>query len=188
MFPSTSPRKAFLTCPPSPPWNLPSFTVESTLSSPCSSSDLPLSRQGAALAHLDSLPPHDLVLYIDGSVPFPFGNAATAYLPTVLSMVPRPLSPFQQTQYAQVFLLNPAPFCMLFAGIDNANNSAISLLFSSYVTLVLSSPSCPLRQPSFYLKLYGRFGRNCLLSPPVLSGYNGSPDTCFWQGTTRLMS
>ena len=76
MFPSTSPRKAFLACPPSPPWNLPSPTVESTLSSPCSSSDLPLSRQDAALAHLDSLPPHDLVLYIDGSVPFPFGNAA----------------------------------------------------------------------------------------------------------------
>ena len=30
------------------------------------------SRQGAALAHLDSLPPHDLVLWTDGSVPFRF--------------------------------------------------------------------------------------------------------------------
>ena len=35
---------------------------------------IPLSRQGAALAHLDSLPPHDLVLWTDGSVPFPFGK------------------------------------------------------------------------------------------------------------------
>ena len=44
----------------------PSFTVESTFFSSCSRSDLPLSRQGAALAHLDSLPPHDLVLWNDG--------------------------------------------------------------------------------------------------------------------------
>ena len=30
--------------------------------------------------------------------------------------------------------------------------------------------------------------KNCLLSPHVLLGYNGSPDTCFSRGTTRLMS
>ena len=41
---------------------------------PCSGSDPPHSRQGAALAHLDSLPPHDLVLWTDGSVPFRFGK------------------------------------------------------------------------------------------------------------------
>ena len=56
MLPSTSPRKALLACPSFPPWNLPSFSVDSTFSSLCSRSDLPLSRQGAALAHLDSLP------------------------------------------------------------------------------------------------------------------------------------
>ena len=54
------------------------FTVESTLSSPCSRSDH--SRQGAALAHLDSLPPHDLVLWTDGSVPFPFGKGGSGVL------------------------------------------------------------------------------------------------------------
>ena len=108
-----------------------------SLSSSCSRSDPPLSRQGAALAHLDSLPPHDLVLWTDGSFSFCFG---------------------------------------------------ISLLFSSCLTLVLSSPPCPLFHLSFYLKLYGRSGRNCLLSPPVLSGYNGSPDIRFSRGTTRLMS
>ena len=74
MFPSTSSRKALLACPPSPPWNLPLFTVESTLSSPCSRSDPPLSRQGATLAHPDSLLPHDLVLWTDDLVPFPFGK------------------------------------------------------------------------------------------------------------------
>ena len=80
MLPSTCSREAFLARPPCPPWNLPSFTIESTLSSPCFRSDPPHSRQGAALAHLDSLPPHDLVLWTDGSVPFPFGKGGSGVL------------------------------------------------------------------------------------------------------------
>ena len=80
MLPSTCSRKAFFASPPCPPWNLPSFTVESTLSTPCSRSDTPLSRQGTALAHLDSLPPHDLVLWTYGSVPFPFGKGGSGVL------------------------------------------------------------------------------------------------------------
>ena len=63
-----------------PPWNLPLFTLESTLSTPCSCSDHPLTRQGAALTHLDSLPPHDLVLWTDGSVPFPFSKGGSGVL------------------------------------------------------------------------------------------------------------
>ena len=78
MLPSTCSREALLAnCPP---WNLPSFTVESTLSSPCSRSDPPHSRQGAALAHLDSLPLHHLVLWTNGSVPFPFGKGGSGVL------------------------------------------------------------------------------------------------------------
>ena len=80
MLPSTCTREALLTCPPFPPWNLPSFTEECTLSTPCSRSDPPLSRQGVALAHLDSLPSHDLVLWTDGSVPFPFGKGGSGVL------------------------------------------------------------------------------------------------------------
>ena len=80
MFPSTCSREAVLACPPCPPWNLLSFTVESTLSSRCSRSDPPLTRQGAALAHLNSLPPHDLVLWTDGSVSFPFGKGGSGVL------------------------------------------------------------------------------------------------------------
>ena len=57
MLPSTSPREALLVCPPFPPWNPPSSTMESIVTSPCSRSDLPLFRQRAALAHLDSLSP-----------------------------------------------------------------------------------------------------------------------------------
>ena len=47
-----SSKKALLACPPFSQWNLPSFTVESILSSPCSRSDAPLSRQGAAFSDL----------------------------------------------------------------------------------------------------------------------------------------
>ena len=49
-------------------------------------------------------------------------------------------------------------------------------------------PLCPLLHFSFYLKPSGRSGRNCFLSPPVLSGYNWYPETRFSQRTTRLMS
>ena len=56
---STFPREALLACPLSLPWNLPSFTVEFIFSSPPSP---PLSCQGAILAHLDPIPPYDLVL------------------------------------------------------------------------------------------------------------------------------
>ena len=80
MPPTTSSREALLACSHFPPWNLPSFTVGSTLSTLCSRSDPPLSRRGAALAHLDSLPPHDLVLWTDGSVPFPFGKDGSGVL------------------------------------------------------------------------------------------------------------
>ena len=147
MLPSTCSGEAFLACPPFPPWNMPSFTVESTLSIPCSRSDPPHTRQGAALAHLDSLPLHDLVLWTDSSVPFPFGKGSSGVLAncSLCGAEARPLSPFRQAQYAQVFSLKHAPFCTLFAGLGSTNKSAISLLFSSCLTLVLSSP------PSFLL-------------------------------------
>ena len=74
MLPSTFSREALLACPPFPPWNLPSFTVESTLSTPCS------------LAHLDSLP---LMIWCFGQTTlflFLLVRAAPAFLPTTLSL------------------------------------------------------------------------------------------------------
>ena len=142
----------------------------------------------AALAHLDSLSP--LMIWCFGQTTlflFLLARAAPAFLPTALSVALRPLFPFRQAQYAQVFPLKPAPFCTLFAGLGSTNKSAIFLLFSYYLTLVLSSPPCPLLHLFSYLKLCGRSGRNCLLSP-VLSDYNGFPDTPFYRETTRLMS
>ena len=51
--------------------------MESTISSPCSCSDLPLSRQDATLAHLDSLSFHDLAHWTDDSTPFSFGKGGS---------------------------------------------------------------------------------------------------------------
>ena len=141
MISSTFLREALLACPPFNPGNLPSFTVESTLSSSCCRSDPPLSRQGAALAHLDSLSP--LMIWcsrLTALFLFLLTKAAPAYSPTALSVALRPLFPFQQAQYVQVFPLKPAPFCTLFAGLGSTNKSATSLLFCFYLTLVLFSP------------------------------------------------
>ena len=70
----------------------------------------------------------------------------------------------------------------------SAAPTSLSLLFSFYLTHVLSSPPYPLLNLSFNHKLCGRSGRNCLLSPLVLSSYNGSADTHFSRETTQLIS
>ena len=93
-------------------------------------------------------------------------------------MASRPPFPSQQGQYAQVFPLKPAPFCTLFAGLGSTNKSASCLLLLSDFRSVLSS--------IFPFTLISV--RNCFLSSPVLSGYNGSLDTRFFRTTTRLMS
>ena len=141
---ATCSREALLACPPCPPWNLPSFTVESTLSSPCSRSDPPHPRQGTALAHLDSLPPHDLVLWTDGSVPFPFGKGGSGVLANCSLCGTEATLSFSA---GPVFPLKPAPFCTLFAGLGNTRKSAIFLLLSDsrFVFAILFSP------PSFLL-------------------------------------
>ena len=146
MLPSTSPREALLACPPSPPWNLPSFIVESTLPTPCSRSDLLVSCQGVALAHLDSLP---LMIWYSGQTAlFLLAKAAPPYLLTALSVALRPLVPFQQSRFVQVFPLKPVPFCLLFAGLGSTNKSAISLLLLSDSRSVLATLSS---SPSFLL-------------------------------------
>ena len=159
--------------------------MESTLSSPCSRSDTPLSRQGAAPDHFDSLPPHGLVLWTDGSVPFPFGKGGCGILAncslcgteTTLSISSGPVcSSFSAEACA-----------ILHALLVSAAPTSLPLLFF-YLTLALSSSPCPLLHLSSYLKLCGISGRNCLLSPRVLSGYSGSLDTSVSRGTTWLMS
>ena len=188
MLLSTCSREALVACPPFPPWNLPSFTMESIF--PLHALALiPLTLTKVRLLPTLALSPF-MIWCFEQTVLFLFllAMAAPAFLPTAISVALRPLFPFRQAQYVQVFPLKPAPICTLFAGLGSTNKSAISLLFSYYLTLVLSSPPCPLLHLSSYLKLCGRSGRNYILSPPVPSAYNGFPDTRFSRGTMRLMS
>ena len=102
-----------------------------------------------------------------------------AYLPAALLLALRPPFPFRQAQYVQVFPLKPAPFCKLSNGFGSTYKSATSLLQLSLSYLL---------HHSFYLNLSGGSGRNCLLIPPVLSGYNGSPNTCSSREAKQLIS
>ena len=69
----------------------------------------------------------------------------------------------------------------------SAMPTSLSFLFFSFQTLVLFSTHSPLLRLSFYFKLSVTFDRNCLLFA-LLSDCNGSLDTLFFRGRTRLMS
>ena len=194
MLPSTSSREAVLACPPFPSWNLPSFKVESTLSSPCSRSYPALSGQGVALTHLDSLPPHDLVLWLDGSVPFPFGKGGSGVLANCFLC---------GTEATFSFLAGPvcssfsAEACAILHTLCWSRQNQQVCHFSS---LVLLSDSCSVFTalssiPSFFFtQTLWQIWQELSFPSSVLSldtrfpGHNGSPDTRFSQGTTRLTS
>ena len=140
----TSPRKALIVCPCYPSGNLPFYSVQSTFSSPCSRSNTPsLVKARFSLT----------LIWTDGSVSFPTklyfeifqAKAALAYLPTALFVAPRPLFPFWQALYVQVFPLKSTPFRKLSAGLGSTKKSAISLFFfsdsRSVLTTLSSSPS-----------------------------------------------
>ena len=95
---------------------------------------------------------------------FLFANAALAYLPTAHFEALMPLFPIRHIQYVQLFPLKPAPFRKLSDGLGSTNKSVISFLSSSSLTPALSSPFCHLIRLFFYIKLFARFGRNCLPS------------------------
>ena len=85
---------------------------------------IPLFLANVRLSHILILSP--LMIWCSGQTAlflFLLAKAALAYLPTALSVVPRPLFPFQQAQYAEASLLKPAPFSTLFAGLGSTNKS-----------------------------------------------------------------
>ena len=94
MLPSTFPRKALFACTSSPPWNLLSFAVQSTLSSPCLCSNLSsLVKVRLSL----TLILFQLTIWCFGQTAlfvFLLARAALAFLPTALSVALRPLFSF----------------------------------------------------------------------------------------------
>ena len=130
-----------------------SFTVESILSFPCSRSDPSLSRQDAALLYLDSLPPHDLVLWTDGSVPFPFGkegsealaNCSLCGIEATLSFSAGPLCSSISAESCAI--LHALCWSRQYQQVCHFS----SLFFC--LTFVLSSPPYPILHLFFYLNL-----------------------------------
>ena len=125
-------------------------------------------------------PPYDLVLWTDGSVLFVFCKDCFGVLANCS------LCGTEATLFFSV-----GPVCSSFSAEACAILQALcwsrkhqqichfsSRLFLSDSRSVLSS--------IFPFTLIS--GRNCFLSPPVLSGCNGSPDIRFSRATTRLMS
>ena len=125
-----------------------------------------------------TLPPHDLVLWTDGSVPFRFGKGSSGVFASCS---------FCGTEAYLSFSAGPvwssfsAEACaILHALCWSREHQQVCHFFS---LLLLSDSRSVL---SSYLKLCGISGRNCLLF--LLSDYNGSLDTRFSRGTIRLMS
>ena len=160
--------------------------MESTFSCPYSRSDSLFSRQGAALAHLDSLPFYDVVLGTDDFVPFLFSKGGSGVLANCSLCGTETTLFFSGSSVCSSFSAEACAILQALCWSGSTNN--VPLLFSSYLNFAVTSPPDPLLHLSFHLNLPGRSGRNCLLSPPVLSGYNESPDICFSHGTARLIN
>ena len=168
MLSPTSSRKTLSTCPYSPPWNPPSFTVKLTLSSPCSSSDSPLFRQDEALAHLDSLPSHYLAISTDGSAPFPFDEGGSGVLANC-SLCDAEVALFSAGRLSLFKFFRPSlrhSASSLPVSAAPTSSHFSSFLFFSNSRSVLATLSSP---PSFFLpQTRVRFDRNCFLSSPLL--------------------
>ena len=117
---------------------------------------------------------------------FLLARAAPAFLPTALSVALRPLFPFRQAQYAQVF---SAEACAILHSLCWSRQHQQVCHFSSLLLLSDShSVLAALSSPSFLLSQTLADLAGTVFSPPVLFDYNGSPDTRFSRGTTRPMS
>ena len=153
-----------------------------TLSSPCSRSNPPLSRQGAALAYLDSFQSHDLVIWTDGSVSFPFDKGGSNFLANCSLCGAEATLSFLAGSVRSKFFRRSLRHLQAFRCSRQRQQV---YRFSS---LLLLSDSCSVLHLSLYFKLFGRSGKNFLLSPPLLLGYNGYQNTHVFQRTTRLIS
>ena len=140
MLSSTSPRKALLlyplgTCLP-PLWS-PLFPLHALALIPTLSS--------AALAHLDSFPPYDPVVWTDGSVPFPFGKGGSGVLANCSLCGTEATLSFSSGQICSSL---SAEACTILQAICWSPQHQQFCHFSSPLQL---SPPCPLLHFSFSL-------------------------------------
>ena len=140
MLSSTSPREALLACPGFSPWNLPSLIVDSTLSSSCSCSDPPLTRQDAALVHLDSLPLLIWYSRYTALFPFPFGKGGSGVLTNCLLCGTEATLSFSAGPVCSS--CSAEAYTILNALCWSRQHQQVCHL-SYYLTLAPSSPPCP---------------------------------------------
>ena len=148
---------------------------------------IPLYLAKVRLLLIDFLLPHDLVLGRDGSVPFSFGKSGSGVLANCFLCGTEATLSFSEGPVCSSF---SAEACTILHALCWSRHHQQVCRFSSL--LLLSDSRFVLTtlfslRLSFYFNLSGRSGRYCLFSP-VLSGYNGSPDTRFSRGTMRMMS
>ena len=123
------------------------------------------------------------MLLTDGSAPFPFGKDGSGVLANC----------FLCGTEATLFFL-AGPVCSSFSAETCVILHALCWSRQHQQVFHFSSPPICLSLCPYHSVLSSIFpfilisGRNCFLSPPVLSGYSGSPDTCFFQATIWLMS
>ena len=181
MLAATFPRNVFFACFSAPFWTPlycgPLFGPH--FSSPYSRSDLLFF---VKVRFSSTLTLSHLVMWTVGSVPFLFGkrsfgilaNCSLCGTETTLSFLVGPVC----SSFFLCSLRHSASFLLV-----SATRRSLSFLF--FQVLALSSTHCPPIYLSFCLKVSGR---NSLLSPPLPSGYNRSPDTHFFRGIAQLMS
>ena len=127
-------------------------------------------------------------LMVSWSVLFLSTKAAGVSLQTTHFVVLRPHLFIQRAQCVQAFLLMPAPFRKLFAGLGSTIKTVTSLPFSA-VRLSLCPSYASLFSVLLSIPHSGTSGRDYPFSPPLfLLGYNGSPVTHSFRAMTRPMS
>ena len=107
----------------------------------CSCYDLPLTRQGAALAHFDSLPFHNIVILADDSVPFLAKESLVSW-------------PYPHTVALRQPFLNWLVQCVLGYSHKNISYSTSSRLVLVALTSLLFLFSSPLRPSLFPCNIF----------------------------------
>ena len=123
------------------------------------------------------------MLWTDGFIPFSFGEGGSGVLANCSLCGTEPTLSFSARPVCSSFSLKPVPFCKLCWSRQHQQVCHFSslLLFDSRSVLItlFSTPS--------FLLLHTFWQELSFLSL-VLLGYHGSPDICFFWGTTQVRS
>ena len=162
-------REALIAYPFSFPWTPPSFSVELALSAQCSRFDPSLFRHDTGIAHLDSLPNHDIVIWTDGYVPHSFGKRCLGVLAnysicgakTTISCLAGPVcsiffSEICIIMHALIWCWQDKQFCHFFSFIFLLDFHYPCYIFSLRFSFFLLLPKTSGRNYSFSASLFSK--------------------------------